>query len=205
MVETEYPTVWVRKVAADQDGLPGGLARLRASKYATAAERDAAVQAHLREQQREKDAEVDARAGLRSVIDAISASRRPVVGHNCLLDLAHTHEKFIGPLPATAAGFGASLLAAFGAVADTKHVLNSSEALQLAVPSTWLGDAYAKVTSDAAQFKDCAEVVFADGMDRYKVRAGVSVCGGGESALTRARVHARRTRRWRTRRRTTRT
>lgn len=68
--------------------------------------------------------------GFRKVLDAIAASGLPVVGHNCILDMAHIHSKFLGSLPATAADFSSSLRHHFPCVVDTKYLLRAEPTLR---------------------------------------------------------------------------
>ena len=72
---------------------------------------------------READVSVDRAIGFRKVIDAISTSGAPVVGHNCWMDLMHSHAKFIGPLPSNICDFALNLSSLFPVIYDTKHVV----------------------------------------------------------------------------------
>lgn len=49
--------------------------------------------------QQKFDEEIDVAVGFRKVIDAISASKKTIVGHNFLLDLLHLYYQFMAPLP----------------------------------------------------------------------------------------------------------
>ena len=51
--------------------------------------------------------------GFRAVVDAIARRGVPVVGHNALLDLAHTHVRFLGPLPDDVVAFKRNIHEAF--------------------------------------------------------------------------------------------
>ncbi|EGZ09202.1 hypothetical protein PHYSODRAFT_525456 [Phytophthora sojae] len=65
--------------------------------------------------------------GFTAVLDAIVAARKPIVGHNMLLDLMQCYEKFHGPLPARCAEFQRELhawLGAGGGVFDTKTLVD---------------------------------------------------------------------------------
>jgi poly(A)-specific ribonuclease len=57
------------------------------------------------------------------VVDAITASGAPVVGHNCWLDFSHSVAKFVGPPAPNVADFAAQLATLFPTVYDTKHLL----------------------------------------------------------------------------------
>ncbi|KAJ8524383.1 hypothetical protein ON010_g16735 [Phytophthora cinnamomi] len=65
--------------------------------------------------------------GFTAVLDAIVAARKPIVGHNMLLDLMQCYEKFHGPLPGRCAEFQRELhawLGAGGGVFDTKTLVD---------------------------------------------------------------------------------
>ncbi|MCO5584126.1 hypothetical protein L7F22_038049 [Adiantum nelumboides] len=61
--------------------------------------------------------------GFRHVVDAIVSARKPLVGHNCALDLAHIHSKFLSPLPSCVQEFAASLISNFPFIIDTKCLM----------------------------------------------------------------------------------
>jgi hypothetical protein len=56
----------------------------------------------------------------RRVIDAISASQAPVIGHNCFLDFIHTTSKFVGDPPANVTDWAVQLSSVYPVVFDTK-------------------------------------------------------------------------------------
>ena len=86
------------------------VSRMTADKRASVVEERERVQARIEEH-----------VGFRRVMDCISASRKPIIGHNMLLDMLHTHAKFFdAPFPPTAAEFGALLRSQFGDIYDTK-------------------------------------------------------------------------------------
>lgn len=66
--------------------------------------------------------ELDHAIGFSKVIDAISKSKKPVVGHNALLDFVYVFNQFYKPLPDTLAQFKAELGELFPVIYDTKHV-----------------------------------------------------------------------------------
>ncbi|CAM6106387.1 unnamed protein product [Calypogeia fissa] len=68
--------------------------------------------------------------GFRKIIDAVKATGKPLVGHNCLLDLAHLHDKFFGPLPSSVKGFSTSILNYFPCILDTKYLLKTEPTLR---------------------------------------------------------------------------
>lgn len=76
------------------------------------------------------ESEVEQAIGFRHVIDLIASGGKVIIGHNCLLDFAHIHSKFITPLPQTLVEFAASLHKQFPYIIDTKYLLKSAPSLQ---------------------------------------------------------------------------
>ena len=94
--------------------------------------------------------EVGEMLGLSKVIRAITATKAPLVGHNCLLDLIHLFKHFVGPLPDTLAGFKVELLKRFPCVYDTKTVAKHS-AFEDCILSDALGDLFEAVHGEVFQ------------------------------------------------------
>jgi hypothetical protein len=88
----------------------------------------------------EVDALVDDAIGARRVLDAISASKVPVVGHNLFLDLGHCAAKFVGPLPENVCDFATQMKTLFPVIFDTKHLIAASHD---ATPDALLSVAFA--------------------------------------------------------------
>ncbi|WCJ33110.1 Polynucleotidyl transferase ribonuclease H-like superfamily protein [Euphorbia peplus] len=82
--------------------------------------------------------------GFRHVIDLLSSEKKLIVGHNCILDIAHIYSKFLGPLPLTAEEFVFSVNKYFPHIVDTKILLNANDALHLRMKrsSTSLSSAF---------------------------------------------------------------
>ncbi|KAF4318131.1 hypothetical protein BBO99_00007474 [Phytophthora kernoviae] len=70
----------------------------------------------------EMKCEMDEAIGFSKVIEALSASKKPIVGHNALLDFVYVFHQFYKPLPGTLAEFKAQVLELFPTIFDTKHV-----------------------------------------------------------------------------------
>ncbi|KAI3969204.1 hypothetical protein MKW92_025487 [Papaver armeniacum] len=70
--------------------------------------------------------------GFREVIDAISASQKPIVASNCLNELTFLHSKFLGPLPQSFNEFMCSLRMAFPHVLDVNTLLEEIGSLRKA-------------------------------------------------------------------------
>ncbi|KAI9333928.1 CAF1 family ribonuclease-domain-containing protein [Zopfochytrium polystomum] len=91
------------------------------------------------------ETELNGMVGVRKVIDALSRHRKPLVGHNMLLDLCHTMHKFIGPLPASVEDFKKQVVSAFPVIYDTKYISHSEEGLKNLIERSVLEDLFAKV------------------------------------------------------------
>ncbi|XP_042449683.1 poly(A)-specific ribonuclease PARN-like isoform X4 [Zingiber officinale] len=68
--------------------------------------------------------------GFRHVVDLLASTGKLIVGHNCLLDLAHIYNKFFGPLPSSLTEFVQAVHEKFPHIVDTKHLLNSNQTIQ---------------------------------------------------------------------------
>lgn len=79
---------------------------------------------------KKKEIDLDDAIGFRKVIDAISESRKPVIGHNMFLDLAQTYDKFIGRLPDRVQDFKAAIHALFPILYDSKYIAHSEHQVQ---------------------------------------------------------------------------
>ncbi|GAB9463933.1 polymerase [Globisporangium polare] len=66
--------------------------------------------------------ELDQSIGFSRVIDVLSKSKKPIVGHNALLDFVYVFNQFYKPLPNTLAEFKKELVELFPVIYDTKHV-----------------------------------------------------------------------------------
>ncbi|PIA17318.1 ribonuclease CAF1 [Coemansia reversa NRRL 1564] len=68
--------------------------------------------------------------GFCAVIDMLSAARKPVVGHNMLLDVLHAFSKFYRPLPAGREEFERALAQFLPVLIDTKFIIESTPAIK---------------------------------------------------------------------------
>ncbi|KAJ2414270.1 hypothetical protein GGI10_002497 [Coemansia sp. RSA 2530] len=73
---------------------------------------------------------IDEARGFCQIIDILSAARKPVIGHNMLLDVMHAYSKFYKPLPATRSAFGKSLPQFLPILIDTKYIIESTPAIK---------------------------------------------------------------------------
>jgi len=74
--------------------------------------------------------------GFTKVLEAITASRKPIVGHNMILDLINTIGQFAGPLPSLLADWKVKTTAMFPRVFDTKCVRCLLPLRRPSVPNT---------------------------------------------------------------------
>ncbi|KAG2178053.1 hypothetical protein INT43_003306 [Umbelopsis isabellina] len=81
--------------------------------------------------QQKFDEEIDIAVGFRKVIDAISASKKTIVGHNFFLDLLHLYYQFMAPLPPKIEDFKKVVHNHFPSVIDTKYLATSCSALSV--------------------------------------------------------------------------
>ena len=63
--------------------------------------------------------------GFRSVIEMIVQYQRPIIGHNLLLDLAHTISQFLYPLPNELDEFKSLIHRLFPLIFDTREIISS--------------------------------------------------------------------------------
>ncbi|KAJ3704343.1 hypothetical protein LUZ61_008048 [Rhynchospora tenuis] len=69
--------------------------------------------------------------GFRHLIDLLSSHNKLIVGHNCILDIAHMFDKFIAPIPSTMEQFMKEVHHFFPNIIDTKHIINANQTVQL--------------------------------------------------------------------------
>ncbi|CAN0287360.1 unnamed protein product [Ectocarpus sp. 12 AP-2014] len=80
--------------------------------------------------------------GFRLVVDEISKAGKPVICHNGLLDLLHTHDKFVGPIPADMDDGTRALHSLLPRLFDSKVVMAKAMAAGMKFPRTVLGEAH---------------------------------------------------------------
>ena len=129
-VEASFEDVELSKVE-EQDGGRGkqgrgGAAALCAKWIPDVSERRAREVERARAKLAEAAAALAAELGVTLVVDALAASRKPLVGHNCLLDLAHLWQHFVAPLPPTVAEWADAMHARFPLLVDTKQLVSAT-------------------------------------------------------------------------------
>jgi poly(A)-specific ribonuclease len=66
---------------------------------------------------------------LRHVIDLLSECKKPIIGHNMLLDLVQLYAHFWGEPPEKVEDFASEVNGRLGTVIDTKYMIHGSEIL----------------------------------------------------------------------------
>ncbi|OZJ05832.1 hypothetical protein BZG36_00909 [Bifiguratus adelaidae] len=98
--------------------------------------------------------------GFRAVFDMMKASRKPIVGHNLLVDIMMMQSQFEGGLPADFEAFKRDIQMSFPCILDTKFICETAAGLQ--IKSTSL-DALLDQTSQY----DCPPVDMHPAFTRY--------------------------------------
>ncbi|KAG0054289.1 hypothetical protein BGZ83_011494 [Gryganskiella cystojenkinii] len=98
-------------------------------------------QQEIDRQRKQSDVErdIEQSRGFRSVIDMLSACKKPIVGHNVVVDLAYIIAQFVGPLPPTMEGYKEMVHRTFPTLIDTKYVSYTAEAFRGLVHDSTLG------------------------------------------------------------------
>jgi hypothetical protein len=96
--------------------------------------------------------ELESLKGFRMVIDALIEAKKPLIGHNMLLDVCHTYSAFCYDLPEDVEDFKNSVMSCFPAIIDTKHMANNFPILQEKMNSTALGEIVSIVEKEPFEF-----------------------------------------------------
>ncbi|XP_022932379.1 poly(A)-specific ribonuclease PARN isoform X1 [Cucurbita moschata] len=117
------------------------------------------------DRQEAAEMKIQSAIGFRHVIDLLSSEKKLIIGHNCFLDIAHIHKKFIGSLPSTAEEFVSSIGKHFPFIMDTKILLNGNGILQqrMKKSSTSLSSAFALLCPHIA-FSSQSNPAFSSGV-----------------------------------------
>lgn len=115
-------------------------------------DKDSLLEEVKKEHHRRAEMKITAAVGFRHVIDLLSSEKKLIVGHNCILDIAHIHSKFLGPLPLTAEEFVSCINKYFSNIIDTKILLNADYKLQQRMKrsSTSLSSAFSLLCPEIA-------------------------------------------------------
>ena len=63
--------------------------------------------------------------GFTHIIRLIKKHRKPLIGHNVMMDILFVYEKFHGPLPDSFADFKQTMLTEFPVIYDTRHIISN--------------------------------------------------------------------------------
>ncbi|KAI8616793.1 ribonuclease H-like domain-containing protein [Chytriomyces sp. MP71] len=107
-------------------------------------------------------AELEYLIGFRRVIEMISKSRKPVVGHNMYLDLCQTLHKFCYELPPTINEFKNLCNSTFPVIYDTKLIANTAPEIKSIVTNSTLSDMATRLTIDIPDPKLVSHPEFPD-------------------------------------------
>jgi len=105
--------------------------------------------------------------GITLLIEKVISAKKPVIGHNCLLDIAHLTTKCIGKQSDDVEQFRKCLKSSFYSIIDTKHLLYNHSALRKRFPRNGLGMVYEATVSDEDFRRTNPEVVFPHAFERY--------------------------------------
>jgi len=111
----------------------------------------------LKKRQDVEDQLVDG-IGFTAIIDMIIELKKPLVGHNMLLDLLHTFAKFVEPLPGTLGDFKKKVSDLFPSVFDTKYIFGASKLAGDGNFDSGLGDVFGLLNGEAYQAKPAIDV-----------------------------------------------
>ncbi|XP_016743698.1 poly(A)-specific ribonuclease PARN isoform X2 [Gossypium hirsutum] len=145
--------------------------------------------------QRRAEMKINAAVGFRHVIDLLSSENKLIVGHNCILDIAHVHSKFLAPLPSTAEEFVSCVNKYFPSIIDTKILLNADYTLQRKMKrsSTSLSSAFSLLcpeiahgfTRNVLSYEPCVKVeVHVDEMRSSNWNSGAKHEAGYDAFMT---------------------
>jgi len=125
-------------------------------------------QKQILETQRKQKAldEFNQEVGFRRIIDLISASRKPLVGHNLFLDLLHSFEKFFEELPAEWSSCKEKIHTIFPIVFDTKYIAQAASPFAEKFQRTNLDYLYKLMQNESSP-----EIEFAEGFSLYNNKA----------------------------------
>ncbi|KAJ2666854.1 hypothetical protein IW148_000582 [Coemansia sp. RSA 1199] len=85
-----------------------------------------AMARHIAHKIKSFNSSVDDAHGFTRVIDLLSASRKPVIGHNMLLDVLHALQKFVSDLPPSRTQVEHDIAQFLPVLIDTKYIIEST-------------------------------------------------------------------------------
>ena len=115
------------------------------------------------EKQTKETEDIENAVGFSTIVKMISQSGKLIVGHNMMLDLIHTINQFLCPLPQDLEAFKSTVQAIFPRIIDTK-LMASNQPFRDLIPSTVLGDLAKHTNADPFS---SASVVFDENFADY--------------------------------------
>ncbi|XP_032911808.1 poly(A)-specific ribonuclease PNLDC1 isoform X2 [Catharus ustulatus] len=107
--------------------------------------------------------------GFTNLFQILVKAKKPLVGHNMLMDLMHLHDKFYRPLPESYEEFKKNIHNLFPVIIDTKTVTKSVQKKCLFPRVSSLAEVYAVLCSSNLNPKGppCPVIALASGCSRY--------------------------------------
>ncbi|KAM7027906.1 poly(A)-specific ribonuclease PNLDC1 [Passerculus sandwichensis] len=106
--------------------------------------------------------------GFTNLFQILVKVKKPLVGHNMLMDLMHLHDKFYRPLPESYEEFKRNIHNLFPVIIDTKTVIKSMQKKCLCPRVSSLVEAYAVLCSNLnPKGPPCPVIALASGCSRY--------------------------------------
>ncbi|KAF9416605.1 hypothetical protein BGZ94_010172 [Podila epigama] len=116
---------------------------------------------------------------LRRVLDMTIEAKKPLIGHNCFLDLMQITQQFLWDLPVELEDWKRSLNLQWNTIIDTKH-LAGHPLIQPLMESTGLEAVSTSVQKEPFSTVG-PKIVMAEGFDRYQADASLTSNGSTES------------------------
>ncbi|KAM8809786.1 poly(A)-specific ribonuclease PNLDC1 [Eudromia elegans] len=117
--------------------------------------------------------------GFTNLFQALVKAKKPLVGHNMLMDLLHLHDKFYKPLPESYEEFKRNIHSLFPVLIDTKAVTKSIWKNHPFPRVSSLLEVYEVLCSSDLNPTDplCPEIVLASGCSRYAEKSSPHEAG----------------------------
>uniref|UniRef100_A0A6B2L3Q5 Uncharacterized protein n=1 Tax=Arcella intermedia TaxID=1963864 RepID=A0A6B2L3Q5_9EUKA len=110
-----------------------------------------------------KESKIRRAIGFREVIDLIIQSKKPIVGHNCFMDLIHIYHRFVEPIPSSLLQFKHEFKKLFPLVFDTKVIAHLDPTISPLINDSTLEALHAQVKQKVGPIS----FVFEEGFERY--------------------------------------
>jgi len=165
-----FPNIHVGKYAEDNERTNNSRAsesRLRLTLLTEGVTTEQLEKERLKLAFKKEIEEIEEKVGFQAVMDVISTSQKPIIGHNCLMDVAHMMGKFVSDLPEDVEQFRQAFHAAFPMLIDTKHMFSENNKLRGLVSRNALGQCFEATASSPSFNATNPTVVLSPGFERY--------------------------------------